>query len=84
VHGNVFEWVEDCWHDSYDGAPDDGSAWVEPDCPRRVMRGASWNFAAWHLRAASRGQIGAAAFASAGVVGVGLRVARDLYPVRRD
>jgi formylglycine-generating enzyme required for sulfatase activity len=81
VHGNVYEWVEDCWHGDYVGAPADGSAWVEPDCRRRVMRGGSYNFAPWHLRAAARGQIAAAAFAAGGVLGVGLRVARS---VRRD
>lgn len=42
VHGNINELVEDCWHDSYDGAPHDGSAWVEDNCPRRVVRGGSW------------------------------------------
>jgi formylglycine-generating enzyme required for sulfatase activity len=45
VHGNVWEWVEDCWHDSYEGAPADGSAWLEAngeDCARRVLRGGSW------------------------------------------
>jgi formylglycine-generating enzyme required for sulfatase activity len=78
VHGNVYEWVQDCWRDTYAGAPTDGSAWVTRDCERRVMRGGSWNFAPWHARAASRCQIAAAAFANGGVVGVGMRVARDL------
>jgi len=41
--GNVMEWVQDCWHDSYVRAPDDGSAWVNPGCDRRVIRGASWS-----------------------------------------
>ena len=40
--GNVFEWVEDCWNDSYEGAPTDGSAWLQGDCGTRVLRGASW------------------------------------------
>jgi formylglycine-generating enzyme required for sulfatase activity len=40
--GNVMEWLEDCWHDSYVRAPDDGSAWVNPGCERRMIRGASW------------------------------------------
>ena len=41
--GNVFEWVEDCAHDNYDGAPTDGSAWIEGgDCGFRVARGGSW------------------------------------------
>jgi formylglycine-generating enzyme required for sulfatase activity len=78
VHGNVYEWVEDCWHEDYAGAPLDGSARLEPDCTRRVMRGGSYNFAAWHLRAAARGQVAAAAFAGGGLVGVGFRVARSL------
>ena len=42
VHGNVFEWVEDCWNGSYAGAPDDGRAWVSGDCSHRVARGGSW------------------------------------------
>ncbi|MGH8653655.1 MAG: formylglycine-generating enzyme family protein [Gammaproteobacteria bacterium] len=43
--GNVWEWVEDCWHENYEGAPNDGSAWREADdgnCARRVFRGGSW------------------------------------------
>jgi len=41
--GNVSEWTEDCWHDSYEAAPADGSAWLGGDgCERRVVRGASW------------------------------------------
>lgn len=40
--GNVSEWVQDCWHDSYRRAPGDGSAWVNPGCEERVIRGASW------------------------------------------
>ena len=43
VHGNVWEWVEDCWHDSYRGAPSDGRAWTSGgDCGQRVLRGGSW------------------------------------------
>jgi formylglycine-generating enzyme required for sulfatase activity len=40
THGNVWEWVEDCWNENYKGAPDDGSAWTSGDCGRRVLRGA--------------------------------------------
>jgi len=36
MHGNVLQWVEDCYHDSYQGAPSDGSAWTEADCARRA------------------------------------------------
>ena len=39
VHGNVSEWVEDCWNNSYRGAPSDGSPWISGDCSRRVLRG---------------------------------------------
>jgi formylglycine-generating enzyme required for sulfatase activity len=76
VHGNVFEWVEDCWHKNYEGAPADGSAWVIADCAERIMRGGSWNFAPWELRSANRGRLGLAVYSSGGLVGVGLRVAR--------
>jgi formylglycine-generating enzyme required for sulfatase activity len=78
VHGNVYEWVEDCWYPSHDGAPGDGTARSDPDCAEHVARGGSWNFAPWHLRAANRGRLGVAAFTSGGVVGIGLRVARGL------
>ena len=37
MHGNVWEWVEDCWHANYDGAPTDGSAWTG-NCNRRALR----------------------------------------------
>jgi formylglycine-generating enzyme required for sulfatase activity len=40
--GNVWEWVEDCYHDSYEQAPADGAAWTNPDCRERVSRGGSW------------------------------------------
>jgi formylglycine-generating enzyme required for sulfatase activity len=42
MHGNVWEWCEDKFHDSYDGAPGDGSAWVEGQTSRRILRGGSW------------------------------------------
>ena len=55
VHGNVWEWVEDCWHASYDGAPSDGSAWTSGgDCSRRVLRGGSWDDVPQNLRSANR------------------------------
>jgi formylglycine-generating enzyme required for sulfatase activity len=40
--GNVWEWVQDCWNDSYKGAPADGSAWESGDCGRKMVRGGSW------------------------------------------
>ena len=42
LSGNVMEWVEDCWHDSYTRAPKDGSAWVNRGCDDRVIRGGNW------------------------------------------
>ncbi len=42
MHGNVREWVQDCWNDDYEGAPADGSAWESGECDRRVFRGGSW------------------------------------------
>jgi formylglycine-generating enzyme required for sulfatase activity len=52
--GNVWEWVEDCYHDSYDGAPQDGSAWTAGDCSQRVIRGGSWADLPQILRSAFR------------------------------
>jgi formylglycine-generating enzyme required for sulfatase activity len=54
VHGNVWEWCEDAWHDTYDGAPMDGSAWLAGDTGRRVVRGGSWITNPVYLRAAYR------------------------------
>jgi formylglycine-generating enzyme required for sulfatase activity len=54
VHGNVWEWVEDCYHQNYAGAPSDGSAWVTGDCSSRVLRGGSWTNDPRYLRAANR------------------------------
>jgi len=55
VARNVWEWVEDCWHGSYAGAPMDGSAWVTGgNCGRRVLRGGSWNDNPGVVRAAYR------------------------------
>lgn len=54
VHGNVREWVEDCFHGSYNGAPADGSAWKTGECADRVLRGGSWANNPQRLRAAWR------------------------------
>ena len=56
VHGNVWEWTEDCWHASYDGAPSDGSAWTSGECSQRVTRGGSWDSVPQSLRSAFRGK----------------------------
>ncbi len=55
VHGNVWEWTEDCYKDSYDGAPTDGSAVTDGDCTHRVERGGAWANDPGRLRSASRG-----------------------------
>lgn len=55
MEGNVWEWVEDIWHDSYEGAPADGSAWLEDgDATYRVIRGGSWHNETELVRSAIR------------------------------
>jgi formylglycine-generating enzyme required for sulfatase activity len=56
MHGNVWEWCEDDWHGSYDGAPQDGSAWVERERSDtyRLLRGGSWYNAPKNCRSACR------------------------------
>ena len=55
MHGNVWEWCEDPWHDNYDGAPTDGSVWPTGGRSRdRVLRGGSWGGNARHCRSAPR------------------------------
>lgn len=74
MHGNVWEWVSDCWNESYAGAPRDGSAWLSGECSRRVLRGGSWNLSPRYLRSANRFRIGTGDRLSSG----GFRVARTL------
>ena len=55
MHGNVWEWVEDCWHDEYTAdAPVDGSPWIDAGCGRHVLRGGSWEDYAGDARSAAR------------------------------
>lgn len=54
MSGNVKEWAQDCWHDDYNGAPDDGSARIGGECEFRVSRGGSWRNCISSLRAAFR------------------------------
>lgn len=74
IAGNVSEWTEDCWHRNYIKAPTDGTAWVNPGCERRVVRGGYWASAPEQTRAAFR------ISAKPETVGpvVGIRIARDL------
>jgi formylglycine-generating enzyme required for sulfatase activity/class 3 adenylate cyclase len=52
--GAVDQWVEDCWHKNYQGAPSDGSAWIEGDCSSHVIRSGSWKNDARYVRPANR------------------------------
>lgn len=72
--GNVSEWVLDCWHDGYRRAPRDGSAWVNPGCEERVLRGASWASSLERARSAYR----QSAPAQTTNARVGFRVVREL------
>jgi len=74
--GNVYQWVEDCYHDSYDGIPNDGTHWRTKDCGSRVVRGGSWLDGPQALRSAVRGRD------STGIrdFGLGFRVGRTLTP----
>ena len=77
VLGNVFEWVEDCWNESDDGAPADGSAWESGEwCGYRVLRGGAWESIPRNLRSAFRHRESSGSRYSVG----GFRVARTLTP----
>jgi formylglycine-generating enzyme required for sulfatase activity len=74
MHGNVWEWVGDCYKDSYEGVPADGSPVTSAACPLRIVRGGSWNYRPQLLRSAYR-------YATAPEVRldmVGFRIARSL------
>ena len=78
MHGNVWEWVEDCYHDDYTGAPPDGNAWLS-DCDDpnvRVRRGGGWRSDLTELRSAYR----VSDNAKLRFDHIGFRVARDLPP----
>ena len=77
MHGNVWEWTQDCWHNSYRGAPTNGQAWEGAnggDCDRRVVRGGSWDDDPGYLRAAYRGYYGVSDRSTY----LGLRLVQDL------
>lgn len=57
LHGLVREWCFDTWHDTYDGAPSDGSAWIKGDSDLRVLRGGSWNVGPRACRSAARSRL---------------------------
>lgn len=77
MHGNLDEWVEDCWHGSYAGAPANGSAWVaEDECELRVVRGGSWYGGPHMVRSAYRDLD----YPSSGFYFTGFRAVRTLVP----
>lgn len=76
MHGNVWEWVEDCYGPNYEGAPTDGTPVTSGDCRHRVVRGGSWGFYPWTLRAAYR--LGDRPISRNGYTG--FRVAKTLGP----
>ena len=76
MHGNVWEWVEDCWNESYAGAPSDGSAWRSGDSDWRVLRGGSWYNYPRNLRSADRNWL----TTGHQNLNYGFRVARTLPP----
>ena len=74
IAGNVSEWTGDCWHQNYVKAPVDGSAWFNPGCSQRVVRGGYWASAPEQSRAAYRIPVNADRHGPV----IGFRVARDL------
>jgi formylglycine-generating enzyme required for sulfatase activity len=82
MSGNVWEWVEDCWHTNYNnykGVPKDGSAWLEADggdCRQRVFRGGSWSYESAYLRSSTRLRY----FADFRSNDIGFRLAQDIEP----
>ncbi|HJV88614.1 MAG TPA: SUMF1/EgtB/PvdO family nonheme iron enzyme [Noviherbaspirillum sp.] len=71
--GSVWEWVSDCWHNNYKGAPHDGKAWDEANCRMRVIRGGSWREGASYMPSTTRFKYDASVRQSQN----GFRVARD-------
>jgi formylglycine-generating enzyme required for sulfatase activity len=77
MHGNIWEWVQDLWHETYDGAVSDGLAWIEGGADgRRVLRGGSWYYNPTRLRSATRGWLSS----DYRYNDLGFRVGRNLTP----
>ena len=72
--GNVSEWVSDCWHENYDGAPSDNEVWEGGDCAYRILRGGAYISPAQSIRSAKRDKLKS----DAGYDHVGIRIAREL------
>jgi formylglycine-generating enzyme required for sulfatase activity len=78
LSGNVWEWVEDCWHDTYKGAPKDGSVWLVTDgvkCHQRVLRGGFWGNEPSPLRVSYRRKYNVSDPFNGGI---GFRLAQDI------
>ncbi|MBV9693403.1 MAG: formylglycine-generating enzyme family protein, partial [Alphaproteobacteria bacterium] len=76
--GNAWQWTQDCWHQSYLGAPHDGSAWMSGACDRHVIRGGAWNNLPAFVRSAARSGAGPDGKDYDYSSLAGFRVARDL------
>ncbi|GAB2902094.1 hypothetical protein GCM10027093_43900 [Paraburkholderia jirisanensis] len=74
MNGSVWEWVSDCWHNSYQNAPNDGHAWDAPNCNVRVIRGGSWREGSDYMLATTRFKYSQSVRQSQD----GFRVAKDL------
>ena len=77
MSGNVWEWVQDCWHDDYQHAPTNGSAWLEANdgsCGTRVRRGGGWTNAPMSLRSSFRNGYSA----DSRSIQIGFRLAQDV------
>lgn len=74
MNGSVWEWVADCWHNSYKGAPADGQAWDDPLCRVRVIRGGSWRDGGTYMMSSTRFKYDASVRQNQN----GFRVARDM------
>ncbi|PWB35619.1 chromophore maturation protein PvdO [Pseudomonas sp. SDI] len=74
MHGNVYEWVADCWNESYEGAPSDGSAWMSGNCKTVQIRGNDWGEAPIFSRSGNRNTN----LPDSRGDWIGLRVAREL------
>ncbi len=73
MHGNVWEWVEDCWNDAYNNAKSNNNANLSGNCARRVLRGGSWISKPRNLRSAIRDR-NTATYRG---INVGFRLAQD-------
>ena len=76
VHGNLWEATEDCWNESYENAPIDGSAWLTGNCELHVLRGGAYYTVGSDLRSANRDRVPR----SSGANFIGFRIARSLTP----